>query len=118
MSTIDLYGIPNCDTVKKARRWLEEHQLAYRFHDFKKSPPDAEQLQRWLDAVGMDTLINRRGTTWRQLDDASKTNLDETRAIALMQAHTSIIKRPVLVTDMHTAVGFAAADYEQWLLNQ
>lgn len=117
MSTIDLYGIPNCDTVKKARRWLDEHQLAYRFNDFKKSPPSAEQLKSWLNAVGMDTLINRRGTTWRQLDDASKANLDDASAIALMQAHTSIIKRPVLVTEQRVAVGFAAPDYEAWLLS-
>ncbi len=95
-----LYGIPNCDTVKKARAWLAANGLAVPFHDIRKDALEAERLSRWLVQAGRDTLLNRRGTTWRQLPEAEKAAVvDDASAIALMLAHPSIIKRPVLETD-------------------
>lgn len=95
-----LYGIPNCNTVKKARSWLEQHGIAYEFHDFKKQGIDAATLETWLRQVPWEKLVNRAGMTWRNLDDASKAAVvDNTSAIALMAAKTSAIKRPVLVRD-------------------
>lgn len=95
-----LYGIPNCNTVKKARSWLEQHGIAYEFHDFKKQGIDAATLETWLRQVPWEKLVNRAGMTWRNLDDASKAAVvDNTSAIALMTAKTSAIKRPVLVRD-------------------
>lgn len=92
---ITLHGIPNCDTVKKARAWLEARGVAYRFRDFKKEPPTATELMRWADAAGWEALLNRRGTTFRALGDADKTDLDRARALRLMEAQPSLIKRPV-----------------------
>lgn len=95
-----LYGIPNCNTVKKARSWLEQHGIAYEFHDFKKQGIDAATLETWLRQMPWEKLVNRAGMTWRNLDDASKAAVvDNTSAIALMAAKTSAIKRPVLVRD-------------------
>lgn len=95
-----LYGIPNCNTVKKARSWLEQHGIAYEFHDFKKQGIDAATLETWLRQVPWEKLVNRAGLTWRNLDDASKAAVvDNNSAIALMTAKTSTIKRPVLVRD-------------------
>lgn len=94
---IDLYGIPNCDTVKRARAWLDAQQLPHRFHDFKKEGlPDAT-VQRWIAAVGWEALVNRRGTTWRQLDPAARDAVVDARsAQAVLQAHPSLVKRPVV----------------------
>ncbi|MBS0426130.1 MAG: ArsC family reductase [Proteobacteria bacterium] len=94
---IDLYGIPNCDTVKRARAWLDAQQLAYRFHDFKKEGlPDAT-AQRWIAAVGWEALVNRRGTTWRQLDASARDAVvDAPSARAVLQARPSLVKRPVV----------------------
>lgn len=111
--TITLYGIPNCDTVKKARAWLESHDVPYQFHDFKKSGvPDALQAE-WLAAAGWDTLLNRKGTTWRKLDDATRAGVvDAASAARLMVAQPSVIKRPVVVwADGAVTVGFDAADW-------
>lgn len=95
-----LYGIPNCSTVKKARSWLEQHGIAYEFHDFKKQGIDAATLEDWLKQIPWEKLVNRAGMTWRNLDDASKAAVvDNDSAIALMMAKTSVIKRPVLVKD-------------------
>lgn len=97
---ITLYGIPNCNTVKKARTWLEENGVVYTFHDFKKSGIDETILNNWLNQYPREKLINRAGLTWRGLDDATKASIiDNVSAIALMQAKTSVIKRPVLVKD-------------------
>jgi arsenate reductase (glutaredoxin) len=111
--TLVVYGIPNCDTVKKARVWLAEHGHDYRFHDFKKDGLTAGRLEGWLAQVPLDTLLNRRGTTWRALDEAQKAAADAPAgAIALMVEKPSLIKRPVLEVDGRVrAVGFAAADY-------
>lgn len=93
---ITIYGIPNCDTMKKARTWLDEHGVAYDFHDYKKAGIDRERLEAWSKKVGWETLLNRAGTTFRRLPDADKQGLTEKKAIALMQAQPSLIKRPVL----------------------
>ena len=105
-----LYGIPNCDTVKKARTWLTEQGVDYTFHDFKKQGVPAELLPTWLAAVGWQTLVNRKGTTWRKLDEATRLAVvDDASATALMLAHPSVIKRPVVVwADSGISVGFDA----------
>ncbi|MGZ3159612.1 MAG: ArsC family reductase [Burkholderiaceae bacterium] len=111
---ITLYGIPNCDTVKKARSWLDAHGLSYTFHDFKKSGLSNSQIQTWLHDVAWDVLVNRKGTTWRALSDERKTAiLDAKSATSLMIESPSIIKRPVLVTDNKTYVGFSDELYQQ-----
>ena len=108
-----LYGIPNCDTVKKARTWLDQHKISYQFHDFKQAGIDAKSIQRWIDAMGIDIVLNKKSTTWRGLDatqQASAANVK--KAIQLMREHTSLIKRPVLEqNDQVLAVGFDAAKY-------
>ncbi len=112
MSTV-VYGIPNCDTVKKARVWLGEHDVEFDFHDFRKAGLTAEIVKGWLKDVPLDTLVNRRGTTWRALPDDVKASADgEAGAIALMLDKPSVIKRPVLVVDGRVkAVGFVADQY-------
>ncbi|WJY19814.1 arsenate reductase [Alteriqipengyuania flavescens] len=109
---IDLYGIPNCDTVKKARKWLEAKGLDHTFHDFKKEPPSRGMVGEWADAVGWQVLLNRRGTTFRKLDDADKEGLDRDKAVELMVAHPSMIKRPVVTHDGQTDVGFNETIWE------
>ena len=93
---ITIYGIKNCDTMKKARAWLDSHGVAYVFHDYKTAGIDREGLEAWSGEVGWETLLNRAGTTFRKLRDAEKQNVDSARAIALMLAEPSMIKRPVL----------------------
>jgi Spx/MgsR family transcriptional regulator len=96
--TLTVYGIPNCDTVKKARTWLTEHGQDYTFHDFKKQGVPADLLPGWLAAVGWQTLLNRKGTTWRKLDaTAQAAVIDDATAITLMMANPSVIKRPVVM---------------------
>jgi len=109
---ITLYGIPNCDTVKKSRAWLAERGQAAAFHDFKKHGVPPEALARWMQAAGWDKLLNRRGTTWRQLDAATQAGVvDAASAGALMQAHPSLIKRPVVDWGESITVGFDANDW-------
>ena len=105
-----LYGIPNCSTVKKARDWLTEQAAPHQFHDFKKQGVPETQLDAWLQAVGWEVLLNRKGTTWRKLDDATKAAVvDTASAKALMLAQPSVIKRPVVAwADGHVTVGFDA----------
>jgi len=106
-----LYGIPNCDTVKRARAWLVAQGIAHQFHDFKKSGVPAERIDAWLAAAGWETLLNRRGTTWRGLDDAQRAGVEGPAAArALMLAQPSLIKRPVVEwADGRITVGFDAA---------
>ncbi len=111
-----LYGIPNCDSVKKARTWLEERGIAYDFHDFKKAGLDAATIAGWLKKQPWDVLVNRKGLTWRGLTDAQKAAVvDADSAIALMLANPSVIKRPVIVKGASVVVGYDAAYYEQAL---
>jgi Spx/MgsR family transcriptional regulator len=109
VTMITVYGIPNCDTVKRARAWLDGQGRAYQFHDFKKAGVPAEQLQRWLAELGWEKLLNRAGTTWRKLDEASKAGVvDAASAAALIQAQPSVIKRPVVQWDSGAlSVGFS-----------
>ncbi len=93
---ITMYGIKNCDTIKKARTWLEKHKIDYDFHDYKAAGVDRAQLEAWSKKVGWETLLNRAGTTFRKLSDKDKAVADEKQAIALMLAQPSMIKRPVL----------------------
>lgn len=110
---ITLYGIKNCDTVKKARRWLDDAGQDYRFHDLRADGLSTDQVQTWLAAVG-DSLINRRSTTWKQLSEADRGRAD-TDPAGLLVDNPTLIKRPVLNTDAHTAVGFSAAQYQALL---
>lgn len=110
--TVTLYGIPNCDTVKRARAWLAEHGVSHHFHDFKKAGVPPERLDAWLAAAGWERLLNRQGTTWRKLapaDQARVTGPDGARA--LMLAQPSVIKRPVVEWGKGVSVGF---DPQAW----
>jgi len=107
-----LYGIKNCDTMKKARVWLDQRGVAYGFYDYKTAGIDRERLARWVAAVGWETLLNRAGTTFRKLPEADRHGLDEARAIALMLEQPSMIKRPVLETGGGLLVGFRPKQYE------
>jgi len=117
--SVTLYGIANCDTVKKSRAWLAEHGVAVRFHDFKKAGVPPDRLPRWMDALGWEKLLNRQGTTWRQLDAATQAAVvDAPSAGALLQGHASAIRRPVIewsAGEPAVTVGFAPADWLQRL---
>lgn len=108
---ITIYGIKACDTMKKARTWLDAHGVAYDFHDYKAVGIDRARLERWSEKVGWETLLNRSGTTFRKLPDADKTGLTEKKAIALMLAQPSMIKRPVLDLGTKLVVGFKPEIY-------
>jgi len=108
---MDMYGIPNCDTIKKARKWLSDNNIDYTFHDYKKEGVDRKQLITWCKALGWETLLNKRGTTWRKVPDDQKASIDETSAIDLMIENPSIIKRPVLTSDNLCLVGFSVDEY-------
>ena len=110
--TVTLYGIPNCDTVKKARSWLDEKGVFYNFHDYKKGGAEAVKLESWCAAKGWETILNRAGTTFKKLPDDSKLALDQVKAIALMQAQPSMIKRPVMEYADGILVGFKPAEWE------
>lgn len=111
---ITLYGIPNCDTVKKARAWLSEHGVAHQFHDFKKQGVPEAALDTWLQCVAWDVLVNRKGTTWRKLDSATQAAvIDTTSARTLVLAHPSVIKRPVVQwADGDVTVGFTPERFQ------
>ena len=106
MGVATLYGIRNCDTVKKARAWLAAHHVAYSFHDYKLSGIELERLNRWCTELGWEALLNRSGTTFRKLADSQKQNLDRDQATALMAAQPSMIKRPVVEVGDRLVVGF------------
>ena len=110
-----MYGIPNCDTIKKARKWLDANSIEYTFHDYKKSGVPEKQLRQWVKKSGWDTLLNRRGTTWRQLDDKIKKNINESLAIKVMLENPSAIKRPVLESGKNLLTGFTESEYEALL---
>jgi arsenate reductase (glutaredoxin) len=106
-----LYGIPNCDTVKKSRNWLEGRGLAYTFHDYKKAGVDAGKLAAWCHAAGWDKVLNRAGTTFKKLPDADKADLDQAKAVAVMAANPSCIKRPIVEHPGGILVGFKEAEW-------
>jgi arsenate reductase len=109
--TITIYGIKNCDTMKKARAWLDSHGVAYDFHDYKTAGIGKDRLEQWSKKLGWETLLNRAGTTFRKLPDADREGLDEKKALALMLAQPSMIKRPVLDLDGKLMVGFKPETY-------
>ncbi|WP_100410198.1 ArsC family reductase [Acidovorax sp. 69] len=118
--SMTLYGIPNCDTVKKSRLWFTEHGLDYQFHDFKKQGVPTEHLPDWMNALGWHKLVNRQGTTWRKLEaDVQAAVKDDASASALMQSQPSVIKRPVVEwrSAGHTrlSVGYAPDQWQTWL---
>jgi arsenate reductase len=112
MASVTLYGIRNCDTMKKARAWLDSKGLAYAFHDYKSEGIDRARLEGWTRAVGWETLLNRAGTTFRKLPETERIDLDEGRALALMLDQPSMIKRPVLDLGGRLVVGFKPETYE------
>jgi arsenate reductase len=118
--TITMYGIKNCDTIKKARAWLDTRGIPYAFHDYKTAGLDRKQLEDWAREVGWEPLVNRAGTTFRKLADADKANLDEKKALALMLANPSLVKRPVLAIASgakrdRLLVGFSPDGYSEAL---
>lgn len=110
--TITLYGIPNCDTVKKARAWLDARGIAYDFHDYKKLGANPQKLAGWVNQAGWEKLLNRAGTTFRKLPDAEKDELDAAKAVAIMAAHPSCIRRPVVEHAGGLLIGFNQAEWE------
>ncbi|WP_372830624.1 ArsC family reductase [Pontibacterium sp.] len=112
---ITMYGIKNCDTIKKARKWLEAEGIEYQFHDYRKDGLDANQLKSWVSELGWEVLLNKRGATWRKLPDDVKNNVDEASAIEVMLDNPAIIKRPLLDTGDVRTVGFKDADYASLL---
>jgi arsenate reductase (glutaredoxin) len=111
-SSLTMYGIANCDTVKKSRAWFDAQGKAYQFHDYKKQGVPEKALRHWVSALGWEALVNKKGTTWRKLDTVTQEGVkDAESAIALMLAHASVIKRPVVVSGERITVGFAP---DQW----
>lgn len=110
-----LYGISNCDTVRKARQWLEQHDIAYRFHDYREDGISRRLLGQWVEELGWEALLNKRSTTWRRLDEQQRDGINRSRAIALMAAQPTLIRRPLLDTGHEKLVGFAREQYRNLL---
>ena len=113
---VTMYGIPNCDTIKKARKWLEANSVDYQFHDYRKNGLKAKQLKQWSKELCWEILLNRRGTTWRKLPEAAREAINEESAIALMLEHPAMIKRPLLDTGKTRIIGFREEEYSELLL--
>lgn len=109
---VTMHGIKNCDTVRKARRWLDDRGIEYRFRDYKTEPPGEDELTAWTERLGWEKLLNRAGTTFRKLPESDKAGIDREKAIALMRAQPSMIKRPLLDTGETLRLGFKPEDYE------
>lgn len=109
--TVTFYGIPNCDTVKKARVWLDGQGIGYTFHDYKKQGADPVRLARWVEQAGWEKVLNRAGTTFKKLPEADRQDLDAAKAVALMAANPSAIKRPVVEHPGGLLVGFKEAEW-------
>ena len=107
-----LYGIKNCDTVKKARKWLDNQGVNYQFHDFRADGISSQQVTQWLNTLGWETLINKRSTTWKQLDEATRANMSEALAAQTILEHPTLIKRPLLENGAHITVGFKESQYQ------
>lgn len=112
---VTIYGIKKCDTMKRARAWLDEHSIEYRFHDYKTSGIERRQLAAWCASAGWERLLNRNGTTFRQLSEDQRSGVDESKAIALMLTQPAMIKRPVLELDRSIMVGFSPETYAKAL---
>lgn len=110
--TAVLYGIKNCDTVKAARAWLDTHHIEYRFHDFRSDGLELKQVQNWLQELGVDTLVNKRSTTWKQLDEKTRNGLTANNAAALLTVQLTLIKRPLLDIGHQRFVGFSETMYQ------
>jgi len=114
---ITMYGIKNCDTIKKARKWLETNGVEYQFHDYRADGLNEDQLRGWCEELGWEQLLNKRGTTWRTLPDDIKNSIDENSAVQVMLENPAAIKRPLLDTGSTRKLGFKAADYEALFQN-
>lgn len=112
---IVMYGIKNCDTIKKARKWLESQNIEYEFHDYREQGINPVQLRVWADELGWETLLNKRSTTWRNLPDETKANMNETLALHVMEDQPTLIKRPVLETGEKRMVGFSEKTWQELL---
>ena len=112
MSTV-LYGIPNCDTIKKAKKWLTDHDITFTFHDYRKDGISADFLKQAVAEIGWQTMLNKRRTTYRQLEEAEKASIDKDKALALLELHPAIVKRPNLSHDGQIYIGFKPAQYEE-----
>lgn len=110
--SLEIYGIPNCDTVKKARKWLEERGLDYTFHDYKKEGADASKLEKWVAEAGWEKVLNRAGTTFRKLAEEDRADLDAAKAVRIMETNPSCIKRPVVEHAGGLLVGFKQTEWE------
>ena len=110
--TAKLYGIKNCDTIKKARRFLDDNNIDYHFHDYRADGVDKKLIAAWVKKHGWETVLNKRGTTWRQLDDATKNKTNESNVAELLAEHPAMIKRPVLVQGKSSTVGFSEQTYK------
>ena len=114
---IIMYGIKNCDTIRKARKWLDSHQINYTFHDFRSDGVNPIQLRSWMTEAGWQKLVNKRSTTWRNLPTESKEAMDETLALFLIEEQPTLIKRPVLEMSTGILIGFSEKSYSEALLN-
>ncbi len=110
---ITLYGIKNCDTVKKARKWLDEHGVDYHFHDFRADGLKESTVTGWIDELGWETLVNKRSTSWKALDESERNSMDESSALNAIMAQPTLIKRPLLDTGKERFTGFSAANYDK-----
>ena len=112
-NSVIVYGISNCDTIKKAKNWLDKDGVEYSFHDYRKQGLEISQLNNWVDALGWEPLLNKRGTTWRKLPDEVKDNVDRASAINIMLENPAIIKRPLLDKDNELHLGFSDSQYQK-----
>ena len=110
---INVYGIPNCDTVRKARKWLEQHEIEYAFIDLREQGVDAGTVDNWLDELGWEAVVNRRSTTWKQLDSAAREAMDRDAAQRCILEHPTLVKRPVLDTGHDRHLGFSEKQYQE-----
>lgn len=110
---IKLYGIKNCDTVKKARHWLEQNDIIYQFHDFRQNKVDTTQIKKWIESIGAEGIINKRSTSWRQLSEKDKNNISNTTLNKLLTKNMTLIKRPLLEHNDQFYVGFSETNYKK-----
>jgi len=110
---ITLYGIKNCDTVKKARKWLDGHGVDYRFHDFRDDGIDRKAVAGWISELGWETVVNKRSTSWKALDESARSNMNDTSALAAIMEQPTLVKRPLLDTGAERFTGFSADSYNR-----